>query len=102
MLNHGGKLRSAAQTYNIPLSDWIDLSTGVNPQNYPVPAIPASSWNRLPEDDDGLQEVAQQYYQCSSLLPVAGSQAAIQTLPLVRKQLFPESKTVAIPAVGIS
>jgi cobalamin biosynthetic protein CobC len=35
----------------------------------------------LPEDDDGLEAVARDYYGTASVLPVAGSQAAIQTLP---------------------
>ncbi|WP_281648174.1 threonine-phosphate decarboxylase CobD [Parendozoicomonas sp. Alg238-R29] len=100
MLTHGGKLREASQKYNIPLEQWLDLSTGVNPRCYPVPNIPMAAWNRLPEDDDGLVDAACEYFQCSSLLPVAGSQAAIQALPLVRRQLFPESKTVAVPSVG--
>ena len=100
MLNHGGKLMEAAIRYSIPASDWLDLSTGVNPHCYPIPDIPISSWNRLPEDQDGLLEIAAEYYQCSSILPVAGSQAALQMLPVIRRQLFPASQVVLIPKVG--
>lgn len=84
MLEHGGRLRQAAGRYGIPLSDWLDLSTGINPNGWPVPAIPAACWQRLPEDDDELLPAARAYYQNDSLLAVAGSQAAIQTLPLLR------------------
>ncbi len=84
MLEHGGRLRRAAQQYGIPLSDWLDLSTGINPNGWPIPAIPADCWQRLPEDDDGLLAAARAYYGNDSLLAVAGSQAAIQTLPLLR------------------
>ncbi len=84
MLEHGGRLRRAASQYNIPLSDWLDLSTGINPQAWPVSAIPAACWQRLPEDDDILLPAARAYYQNDSLLAVAGSQAAIQSLPLLR------------------
>jgi L-threonine-O-3-phosphate decarboxylase len=63
---------------------WLDLSTGISPFAWPVPAIPAAAWHRLPEDDDGLIEVACAYYGADALLPVAGSQAAIQTLPQLR------------------
>lgn len=84
MLEHGGRLRQAAQRYNIPLSNWLDLSTGINPHGWPVPAIPTECWQRLPEDDDALLAAAEAYYQNTSLLPVAGSQAAIQSLPLLR------------------
>lgn len=84
MLEHGGRLRQAASRYGIPLSDWLDLSTGINPNGWPVPALPAECWQRLPEDDDELLPAARRYYRNDSLLAVAGSQAAIQTLPLLR------------------
>ena len=83
MLEHGGRLRRAAEAYGIPLADWLDLSTGINPQGYPVPPVPADAWLRLPEDDDGLEAAATNYYGSAHLLPVAGSQPAIQLLPAV-------------------
>ena len=86
MLEHGGHLIAAAKKYNIPLPQWIDLSTGINPNGWPIPEIPAECWQRLPEIADGLVEAAQGYYHCHSILPVAGSQAAIQTLPLLRSK----------------
>lgn len=84
MLEHGGRLLRAARTYAIAPADWLDLSTGISPFAWPIPAIPASAWARLPDDDDGLVEVARAYYGAPQLLPVSGSQAAIQTLPLLR------------------
>ena len=81
MLDHGGRLRQAAAQYNRPLADWLDLSTGINPHGWPVPALPANVWQRLPEEDDGLEAAAAAYYGNPNLLPVAGSQAAIQWLP---------------------
>ncbi len=84
MLEHGGHLRAAAQKYGIPLENWVDLSTGINPHGWPVRNIPPECWLRLPEDSDDLLSAAQGYYQNSSILPVAGSQAAIQTLPRLR------------------
>lgn len=84
MLEHGGRLLRAAQRYGIPASQWLDLSTGINPQAWPVPEIPARAWQRLPEDDDGLAEIAAAYYGAPQVLPVAGSQAAIQALPGLR------------------
>ncbi|PKO35652.1 MAG: threonine-phosphate decarboxylase [Betaproteobacteria bacterium HGW-Betaproteobacteria-7] len=79
--HHGGRLRDAATQYDIPLADWLDLSTGINPQAWPVPALPAEIWQRLPEAGDGLETAAAAYYANDNLLPVAGSQAAIQLLP---------------------
>lgn len=81
MLEHGGRLRQAAAHYHIPLENWLDLSTGINPDAWPVPPLPASCWQRLPETDDGLEAAAALYYGNTNLLPVAGSQAAIQVLP---------------------
>ncbi len=84
MPEHGGRLTAAAKRYGIPLEQWIDLSTGINPVGWPVPPIPAHPWLRLPEPDDTLEPVARQYYSTANLLPVAGSQQAIQALPLLR------------------
>lgn len=83
MLEHGGGLRAAAARYGIPVADWLDLSTGINPTHYPLIAPPASAWHRLPEPDAGLLAAAAAYYGSDQLLPVAGSQAAIQALPAV-------------------
>lgn len=84
MLEHGGNLAQAAARYGIPLEDWLDLSTGINPSGYPLPAIPPRIWQRLPMDGDGLTEVACDYYGCPHLLATAGSQAALQALPRLR------------------
>lgn len=81
MLEHGGRLRLAAECYRIPLADWLDLSTGINPAAWPVPLPPPESWARLPEDEDGLEHAARAYYRAAHVLPVTGSQAAIQALP---------------------
>lgn len=81
MLEHGGRLRQAAKEYNIPLEDWLDLSTGINPVPYPIPEITIKSWHRLPEDHDGLEEAARIYYKAQNVLPLHGSQQAIQILP---------------------
>ncbi len=83
-LHHGGRLRAAASHYGLALDQWLDLSTGINPNGWPVPPIPASAWARLPEEEDGLEPAARAYYGAAHLLPVAGSQAAIQALPRLR------------------
>lgn len=83
MLEHGGRLRQAAVRYGIALGQWIDLSTGIDPIGYPAPALSPDSWRRLPEEGDGLEAAAARYYGNASLLPVAGSQAAIQALPIL-------------------
>ena len=94
---HGGRLRQAAQQYGIAEADWLDLSTGINPQGWPVPAVPAEVWQRLPEQEDGLMQAAHRYYGCASLLPLAGSQAAISLLP---RLMSPTE--VLVPSPGYS
>lgn len=84
MLEHGGNLAWAVKQYGISIEAWLDLSTGINPNGYPIPDIPNQTWQRLPEHDDGLIEAAYAYYRCQSLLPTAGSQAALQVLPKLR------------------
>ena len=84
MLEHGGNLAAAALQYGIPLEAWLDLSTGINPNGYPIPKIPQSAWQRLPPTQDGLIEAAKAYYGAPSLLPASGSQAILQALPRLR------------------
>jgi len=84
MLEHGGRLLAAAARHGIAAEDWLDLSTGIAPYSYPVPPISSGVWQRLPEDEDGLGEVASRYYGAQRVLPLPGSQAAIQLLPRLR------------------
>ena len=84
MLEHGGNLQQACIDYQRPLEAWLDLSTGISPYLYPVPAIDPALWHRLPIENDGLLEAARRYYQQPHVLAVAGSQAAIQALPQAR------------------
>jgi len=85
MLEHGGRLRQAVIEYGIAEADWVDLSTGIAPWPFPIPDIPTRAWARLPENEDGLEEAARGYYGFEQVLPVPGSQAAIQTLPRLRR-----------------
>ncbi|UZJ61809.1 threonine-phosphate decarboxylase CobD [Pseudomonas sp. KU26590] len=85
MLEHGGRLRGAVLKYGIDEADWLDLSSGISPWSWPIPAISEAAWSRLPETDDGLEAAARRYYGATDVLPVAGSQAAIQALPRLRQ-----------------
>jgi cobalamin biosynthetic protein CobC len=95
MLEHGGRVRAAAAQWGIPVGEWLDLSTGIAPVGYPVPALSADSWRRLPEDEDGLEAAAGVYYGAPHLLALPGSQAAIQALPRLRPR-----SAVAVLAPG--
>jgi cobalamin biosynthetic protein CobC len=93
MLEHGGNLRDAALRFG--REDWLDLSTGINPHWYPAPTLPDNAWHRLPEPDPALAIAAAAYYGAPLMLPVAGTQAAIQALPRLRR---PSRVTVSAPS----
>jgi len=98
VLEHGGNLNRAAKAQGIPARDWLDLSTGISPWSWPVPPLPESIWRRLPEEDDGLVAQCRDWLgvgEAVPLLPIAGSQAAIQTLPYLRP-----TGRVAVPKLG--
>ena len=101
MIHHGGKLLECSARFGIPVEDWLDLSTGVSPYIYPLRDIPTNVWNRLPEDEDGLIEAAQRYYQSRHLLPIAGSQAGIQLLPSLLCEHLALTKVPTLPTYGI-
>jgi cobalamin biosynthetic protein CobC len=100
-LTHGGNLLEIARRYNSSVNDWLDLSTGVSPFNYPVGKLPESVWHALPQANDGLERAAQAYYKSrTEPIAVAGSQAAIKVLPSVISAHLGRRYTVALPRVG--
>ncbi|VVN06813.1 Histidinol-phosphate aminotransferase [Pseudomonas fluorescens] len=78
-------MRKAALEHSIAEADWLDLSSGLAPWPFAVPDVPLRAWARLPETDDGLEQAACDYYGAAQVLPVAGSQMAIQLLPRLRR-----------------
>jgi cobalamin biosynthetic protein CobC len=86
IIDHGGALDRAMARFGGARTDWIDLSTGINPWSYPVPAIPDEAWTRLPDGSAlrDLADAARGFYGAPSDAVVAvapGSQALIQMLP---------------------
>lgn len=96
-LVHGGNLAAAAARFGIPREQWLDLSTGISPWSWPVPPLPETVWNRLPELDGELEAAAAACYgaQTHELLAVPGSQYAITRIP----HLVPVG-TAALPLWG--
>jgi cobalamin biosynthetic protein CobC len=85
VIEHGGALARAKARFGAG-DDWIDLSTGINPWPYPLPAIPAASWASLPDEDAlaALKAAARRFYGVGPNTPIAaapGSQALIQLVP---------------------
>jgi len=99
-LLHGGRLNQIAKQYNIPVDDWLDLSTGIAPLSYPIPDIPLKLWQQLPQENSALMTAAKQYYQCEQILVTNGSQSIIKMLPSLWQAHMPLSKTVYLPERG--
>lgn len=100
-LIHGGRLTEASRRYGIAVNDWLDLSTGIAPWSYPVPAVPWHVWARLPEADDGLIKAAAEYYRApaADITALPGSQFAIRELPWAVAAPSGPAR-VGVPAVG--
>lgn len=99
-LVHGGQLFEVAEQYKIPVADWLDLSTGIAPISYPIPLIPDSAWQQLPQKNPVLMSIAKQYYQCSDLVVTNGSQAIIKALPALYRQKNKHGHDVYLPSRG--
>ncbi len=82
---HGGDLGAARAAYPSAPEPWIDLSTGINPDPYPIPLLEPALWTALPEPGAlaGLEAAAARAYGTASERVVAapGTQALIQWLP---------------------
>jgi cobalamin biosynthetic protein CobC len=96
LFQHGGDINAAEAAFPQALRPWIDLSTGLNPVPYPVPALDPGLWARLPSpaEVEALQAAAGAHYGAPAerVVVAAGAQTLIQWLP----RLFP-ARAVAIP-----
>ncbi|WPZ22032.1 threonine-phosphate decarboxylase CobD [Sulfitobacter faviae] len=84
--DHGGGVDAAAARFGGERSDWIDLSTGINPAPYPIPALPAGAWTALPDAaaQDALLAAARGFWQVpegAAILAVPGASSAIARIP---------------------
>ena len=86
MRDHGGNLDEARARWG--QGDWIDLSTGINRQPYPVPRLSPAAWTNLPTASAmaALMETAATAFGTAAPgLALAGAQAAIQMIPLLER-----------------
>jgi len=89
MQDHGGNIDSAMAEFGGDPADWIDLSTGINRQPYPIPDLPPEAWTVLPTHaamQALLTSVCRHYQTTAPVLAVAGAQAAIQMVPWLAPQ----------------
>jgi cobalamin biosynthetic protein CobC len=83
---HGGDLATARALFPEAPEQWVDLSTGINPIPYPLPALPLSLWTRLPGADDeaALIAAARAAYRVpadADIVAAPGTQILIELLP---------------------
>jgi cobalamin biosynthetic protein CobC len=84
MQDHGGNLDVACSLFGGRPEDWVDLSTGINRQPYPMGELQSRHWTALPSraEIETLHEAARSAYGTTApVLALAGAQAAIQLLP---------------------
>jgi len=84
--DHGGGLDAAVSTYGGARSDWIDLSTGINPVPYPVGRLPPQAWTALPDSGavDDLLAAARTFWAVPDGLDIVaanGASAIIAAMP---------------------
>ncbi|MGB0695597.1 MAG: threonine-phosphate decarboxylase [Rhodospirillaceae bacterium] len=117
---HGGNLNAAEAVFGDPgPQGWLDLSTGINPDPWPIPVLGSDRvlgsqvWTRLP--DPSLEQGFLTAFRAAEaplaappldcLMAVPGLQAALQLLPPVlaaRKERDPASLKVLVahPSYG--
>lgn len=82
---HGGGITAAARLFGGRPEEWLDLSTGINPNPVALPQMESSAWHRLPDQylAERARLAARDHYRSSDILPlpVPGTQSVIQLLP---------------------
>ncbi|MEM7710427.1 MAG: aminotransferase class I/II-fold pyridoxal phosphate-dependent enzyme, partial [Pseudomonadota bacterium] len=84
--DHGGGLDAARARYGG--ERWIDLSTGINPEPYPLPDVPDRAWAALPDRhaEDALLTAARTFWRVpddAAILAAPGASALIARLPTI-------------------
>lgn len=84
--DHGGDLDAAIAQYGGARSEWIDLSTGINPRPYPVPKLAETDWAALPDSraEQALLDAARTFWKVPAsmgILAASGASAVIAQAP---------------------
>jgi cobalamin biosynthetic protein CobC len=87
--DHGGGIDAAAARWGGGRADWVDLSTGINPLPYNLPAFPADAWTALPDRaaEAALVAAARAFWRVpagAAVLAAPGASALIARLPWLR------------------
>jgi cobalamin biosynthetic protein CobC len=98
-LQHGGDLSRARQLFPNAPEPFIDLSTGINPDPYPLPSLPDALFARLPDATAlrRLAEVAARAYRAPSAEHVVCAPGTQMLLPPVARLVPPGHAAILSP-----
>jgi cobalamin biosynthetic protein CobC len=98
-LFHGGDLGAARRLFPGAVEPFIDLSTGINPNPYPVPRFPAALFARLPDPAsmNALAQAAARAYGAASAAHVVPAPGTQILLPLVADLAPPGRAAILAP-----
>ncbi|QKS10515.1 L-threonine O-3-phosphate decarboxylase [Pseudosulfitobacter pseudonitzschiae] len=79
--------------------DWVDLSTGINPVPYPVPAMPVTAWTALPDATATaeLEAAARRFWNVSDTADVLAAPGASALIAQMPRLAHPASVAIAGP-----
>ena len=94
---HGGDLDAARRQFPEAPEPWIDLSTGINPEAYPLPPLGSEAWSRLPQRSQELALLRAAVHRYGVQHPGmvvagAGTQAILQVIP----RLVPHARVAVL------
>jgi len=86
--DHGGGIDAAIAHYGGTRESWLDLSTGINPNAYPMPKLPHDAWTALPDQAafTRLYDLARRFLNVpeeAAIIGATGASAIIAALPRV-------------------
>ncbi len=84
--DHGGGIDALIANHGETRADWLDLSTGINPVPYPLPAMPADAWTALPDRaaNTRFEAAARRFWSVpdtAAVLAAPGASALIARIP---------------------
>jgi cobalamin biosynthesis protein CobC len=99
---HGGDLNAARLLFPGAPEPFIDLSTGINPDPYPLPRLPGELFARLPDwaANNALAAAAARAYGALSPDHVVAAPGTQILLPLVAGLLPPTRAAIVTPTYG--
>jgi len=99
--HHGGRLKEAALAFPDAPKPWLDLSTGINPQSWPMQQVSLSCYDRLPDPCDvfTLEAAAAAVFGTAAdrVAAVPGAEAGLRALPDILRL---KSVSIVSPTYG--